>query len=564
MNIVFIVVMRMTSSRLPNKPFSLIGDSLVVDRIIENVMSYVDNKNIVFAISDKSTDDALANYLEFRGMKVFRGSEEHVLQRFIGACHTVDADWYVRYNGDNIFHCPENYQEFTNAINKRDIKVITNTQPRTLPNGISFEAVKKDFLNSINVNNSSKYEAEHIFPAIYSLATKKQIFNLEHDVKKYKANFSVYGVKVSLFFRNRNSNEYAIHARDTDLQSMFRERQIFDEKTPFIGQSGVFTIAEIGGNHEGDFEYAKNLVEQAILTDVDSIKLQIYTPDLIVNPIEDSLRNKHFSKFALDRDQNIELLNIIRSAGKKTMASVWSIEELVYFAPYLDYIKVGSGDFTDKTILKEIVRLNKPVVISAGLSKEKDVISIISYLINQGMKEDLICLLQCTSMYPIPPSEANLNVVQRFQEIFPTIMVGYSDHTVGTSALMKSVSMGAKVLEFHFTDNNKDRGFRDHLVSLEQNDVAKLVRWIREDYVMRGSHIKRLTPSEMSSRHSKSFRKALYPARDLPVNHIISAEDLIALRPEHGWPAHKLDELVGRKLKQNKNKYAPIYEDDVS
>ena len=347
------------------------------------------------------------------------------------------------------------------------------------------------------------------------------------------------------------------------MQSIYNERKTFDNETPFIGESGVFTIAEIGGNHEGDFEYAKNLVKQATFTDVDSIKLQIYTPDLIVNPIEDSHRNKHFSKFALQRDENIELLKIIRSAGKKTMASVWSVEELSYYEPYLDYVKVGSGDFTDKTILNEIVKLNKPLIISAGLSEEKDVKDIISYLISEGLSHNLICLLQCTSMYPIPPSEANLNVIERFKEIMPKITIGYSDHTVGNNALMKSVSMGAQVLEFHYTDNKKERNFRDHLVSLEDDDISTLINWIREDYVLGGNSIKRLTPSEISSKHDKSFRKALYPKKNLPKDHIIKAEDIIALRPEHGWPSHKLDELLGRKLKQAKNKYAPIYIDDL-
>lgn len=563
MNIGFVVVMRMTSKRLPNKPFSRLGNNYVVDRVIENVLHYVDRHNIVFAISDKPTDDALENHLKFHNINVFRGPENNVLKRFIGACNTLDAEWYIRYNGDNIFHCPANYEQFVNAVTNSDVKIITNTQNRSLPNGISFEAVEADFLNGLDISNLDEYEKEHIFPAIYSAANKTQIFNIHHDVNKYEINFSLDSVKDSLFFINRESDRYIINAKDEELLSIYNEKISFDNETPFIGESGVFTIAEIGGNHEGDFEYAKDLVRQATFTDVDSIKLQIYTPDLIVNPIEDAERNKHFSKFALQRDENIELLKIIRSAGKKTMASVWSLEELSYYEPYLDYVKVGSGDFTDKTILKEIVKLNKPLVISAGLSEEKDVKDIISYLISEGLGHNLICLLQCTSMYPIPPSEANLNVIERFKEIMPKITIGYSDHTVGNNALLKSVSMGAQVLEFHYTDNKKERNFRDHLVSLEDDDITTLINWIREDYVLGGNSIKRLTPSEISSKHDKSFRKALYPKKNLPKDHIIKAEDIIALRPEHGWPSHKLDELLGRKLKQAKNKYAPIYIDDL-
>ena len=111
------------------------------------------------------------------------------MKRFIGACNTLNAEWYIRYNGDNIFHCPANYEQFVNAVTNSDVKIITNTQNRSLPNGISFEAVEADFLNGLDISNLDEYEKEHIFPAIYSAANKAQIFNIHHDVNKYEINF---------------------------------------------------------------------------------------------------------------------------------------------------------------------------------------------------------------------------------------------------------------------------------------------------------------------------------------------------------------------------------------
>lgn len=561
MSACFIVVMRMTSTRLPQKPFTVIKDSSVVDRIIQNLMAYGEASGLVFAISDHEADDALANYLQFKGLSVFRGSQDNVLKRFKEASETVKADWYIRYNGDNVFHCPENFQAFSKVKDLQNVKVVTNTKPRSLPKGITFEAVRADVLNQLDPDDYSDYDKEHIFPAIYRHVEENELFNITFDAIKTEQNLSLDYVKDSLFLQSRMQDKYMYASKD--IGELIIERTAFETDNPFLGKNGVFTIAEIGGNHQGNFEYAVDLVSQAISTDVDSIKLQIYTPDLIVNPMVDPERNKHFSNFALEPAQYISLLEMIKLSGKKAMASVWSVEELETYATYLDYVKVGSGDFNDKTILKKISAIGKPIVISAGLSDETEVVSVYNYLKSQGVRAGSICVLQCTSMYPIPLSEANLNVIPRWKSILNGATIGYSDHTVGETALMSSVSMGAQVLEFHFTDDKHNKAFRDHLVSLEKKDVSDLVSWIRANYILGGDAIKRVTHSELSSRHNNSFRKALYPSKKLTKGHVIQPEDLISLRPECGWPAYQLNDLIGKKLLREKNKYDPINPTDV-
>lgn len=563
MDFAIVVLMRMSSSRLPNKPFMNINGKLVADIILENVGNYASKNKIIFAISDAVTDDPLANYLEFRGVNVYRGPENDVLSRFISACETVNADWYIRYNGDNIFHNPENFSIFNQLKNDEKLKIISNTQPRSLPKGITFEAVRSDLLKEIQPSECSEYEQEHVFPAFYGRVSSEEIYNISHDIHLNgdSVNLSLDFVQDVIFLKSLQNRPYS--CKTDAIEGLVASRRKFGQNNPFIGKNGIFTIAEIGGNHEGDYNYAKKLIEEAIQTDVDCIKLQIYTPDLIVNPVLDPDRNSHFKKFALASNEYIALLELIRSADKIAMASVWSVQELEYYAPYLDYLKIGSGDFNDTSILEKVCTLNKPIVISAGLSSEKETLRIYNYLTQKGVKSEAICLLQCTSMYPIPFAEANLGVLERLKYLLPEATIGYSDHTVGQTALMASVPMGAQVLEFHFTDDKTNSKFRDHLVSLEQADVTHLVKWIRELYVLSGSKVKSLSPSELSSGHSVSFRKAVFPKRKLLSGHVLTADDLITLRPSVGWSAERFNELLGRKLANTKERYSAIDENDI-
>lgn len=563
MDFAIVVLMRMSSSRLPNKPFTNINGTLLVDIVLENVSNYASKEKVIFAISDQVTDDPLAKYLEYKGANVCRGPEDDVLSRFILATETVNADWYIRYNGDNIFHNPDNFSIFNKLKNIEKLKVISNTRPRSLPKGITFEAVRSDLIKNIEQAECSEFEKEHVFPAFYSRASTEEFYNISYDVdlSEEKMNLSVDFVKDTIFLKSLYNRSYDC-THDT-IEGLVSARRNFDLNNPFIGKNGILTIAEIGGNHGGDYNYAKELIEQAIQTDVDCIKLQIYTPDLIVNPILDPDRNSHFKKFALTSDEYISLLELIRSKNKISMASVWSVEELEFYSPYLDYLKVGSGDFNDKSIIDKICTLNKPLIISAGLSSETETLRIYNYLIEKGLKPETICVLQCTSMYPIPFAEANLSVLEQLQNLLPGATIGYSDHTVGQTALMASVPMGAQVLEFHFTDDKTNTKFRDHLVSLEKADVSQLVQWLREIYVLSGCKVKNLSPSELSSGHSVSFRKGVFPKRKLYSGHVLAAEDLITLRPNKGWSAERFNELVGRKLLKTKDCYAEINEEDI-
>jgi N-acetylneuraminate synthase/N,N'-diacetyllegionaminate synthase len=314
------------------------------------------------------------------------------------------------------------------------------------------------------------------------------------------------------------------------------------------GKHGPLLIAEIGGNHEGDFDYARRLVDLALASEADVVKLQVYGGDTLVSRVEDASRNAHFRRFALDPDRYLELAESITAAGKIFMASVWARDLIDVLDPHMPIYKIGSGDLTAYSLLREFARRGKPMIISTGLATAAEVDDAVAFVRSANPMYEggsSLALLQCTSMYPTPAADANLAVMEELARRTGAT-VGYSDHTEGTRALEVACAMGAQVLEFHFTDTREGKSFRDHRISLTAAEVGALARSIREIAELRGSDQK--TPLRVEGSHVVSFRRAVYPARDLDVGTVLTADDLTVLRPNHGIDARDFDRVVGRRL----------------
>lgn len=320
------------------------------------------------------------------------------------------------------------------------------------------------------------------------------------------------------------------------------------KRNTWQGKHGPLLIAEIGGNHEGDFEYAKALTELAIGAQVDFVKFQLYSGDTLVSKLENPVRNKHFKKFELSQEQYIELAQMCEAADVGFMASVWDPAYFEWIDPYMPIYKIGSGDMTAYPVLKATAALKKPIILSTGLSTLQEVLEAVRYIQQQDelyKNPDYLSVLQCTSMYPIPASAAHLSVMQSYRYM-TGLPVGYSDHTEGSKALEIAVAMGAEVLEFHFTDSREGKSFRDHKVSLTQAEVLELIEAIKVIYQLKGDALKQ--PLEVEGDHVVTFRRSVYPRRDLMAGTAVQAEDLICLRPNTGIDAREFDQLIGKKL----------------
>ena len=317
----------------------------------------------------------------------------------------------------------------------------------------------------------------------------------------------------------------------------------------FKSKYGALLIAEIGGNHEGDFEYAKRLTKLAIESNVDVIKFQIYSGDTLVSKIESPKRNEHFKKFELSKAQHIYLAEMVRESGINYSSSVWDIEALKWLDRFIDIYKIGSGDLTAYPVLKETAKIGKPMIISSGLSSEEEVVDTVKFIQECNpiyFDKDYLGVLQCTSMYPIAYEDANLNVLKRFSEIFD-LTIGYSDHTEGSKALKYAFAMGAEILEFHFTDSRINKNFRDHKVSLTKSEIHDLIAEMKLINALKGNEKKKSLKIEKDNGHDLSFRRAVYPSSNIKKGEILTHDNLTVLRPLSGIDARLYYDVVGKE-----------------
>ena len=319
-----------------------------------------------------------------------------------------------------------------------------------------------------------------------------------------------------------------------------------------------YCIAEIGGNHEGDFDKALELINLALCTPVDAIKFQTYFANTLVDRSTDPKRWQHFRRFEFTLEQHELIAKKIISSGKDYITSIWDSNAYNVLSPYIKYVKIGSGDMDSYSFLKLAARFQKPIILSTGLSTLSEVkrsVKLIRDFNPLYNERRMIYVLQCTTMYPIEFEEANLDVMTNYRTL--GTKVGYSDHTIGSSALKLAAVLGADMLEFHFSDNNKNTSFRDHLVSLEKDHVNELYAYFDEVSKLRGSALKEPTKSEIDTGHIKSFRRGTYAVRDLDVNEYITDQDICEKRPVNS--GLKFENLLGKKIVKSVSKGSPIY-----
>ena len=327
-----------------------------------------------------------------------------------------------------------------------------------------------------------------------------------------------------------------------------------------------FIIAEIGGNHEGSLDYAKDLLIQAAEGGADAVKFQTYFPDKIVSKVEDPNRHKHFSKFSLPIDDYFELADLAKKHNVIFMSSIWDLESFIALDSLISIHKIGSGDLTNFPLLKEIISTGKPLIISTAMSLMKEVEDTVRFIEKTQPRysdSNKLGILQCVAMYGEPQDYyANLDVISTFLEKFPNHTIGYSDHTIGNFAANVAVTLGAKILEVHFTDD-KSRKFRDHHISITKEELIELKKNIQTIQALRGITEKKPVKEIETSERISEFRRSCYLKYDCKLGDLITEDNLTTLRPNKGIDSRDYFKLLGKKLAVNKKAFEAIYWDDV-
>lgn len=334
-----------------------------------------------------------------------------------------------------------------------------------------------------------------------------------------------------------------------------------------IGSTRVFVIAEIGNNHNGDIKLAIKMIDHAIELGVDCVKFQmrdmksVYRKSSLEKQGED-LGTEYvldlLERFQLTVDEHRILAEYCASKAILYMCTPWdpiSVSRLEEFN--VPAYKVASADLTNLPLIETLIKTNKPLILSTGMSSVEE-IQITSDFLNQRNAQYV--LLHCNSTYPAPFSDINLKWMEKLKLIHP--IVGYSGHERGISVSLGAVALGAVVIERHFTFDRNMEG-PDHSASLEPNQFKSLVLGIREIEQALGDGSERaLSQGEMINR--ENLAKSLVASRYLKKGTIIKAAHLKILSPGQGLSAQYIDQLIGKKTTRNLKEEDYFYSSDLS
>lgn len=320
--------------------------------------------------------------------------------------------------------------------------------------------------------------------------------------------------------------------------------------------SGVYVIAEIGHNHQGSLDRAKDLLRAAADCGVDAVKVQkranrsLYTRVLYDAPYDNensfgATYGEHREALELDADQLRELQALARELGIAFFSTAFDGESADLLAELgMPAYKIASGDLRNTPLLRHVAALGKPMIVSTGGATIDDVDRAVATILPLNPQ---LCLLQCTAAYPVETEELNLGVIATYRERYPAVVAGLSDHQDGIAMSLVAHMLGARVIEKHFTLSHTWKG-TDNAFSLMPEGMRKLVRDLARVPVAIGDGVKRPLPSE--AKPLVKMGKKLVAARDLPAGHVLAPGDLVAKSPaDEGLSPSELERLLGCALR---------------
>ena len=327
-------------------------------------------------------------------------------------------------------------------------------------------------------------------------------------------------------------------------------------KNRVIGlKSPPYIIAELSANHNGSLERALQTIDAARQAGADAIKLQTYTADtmtidcdreefMIKGGLWDGYKLYDLYRWA---ETPFEWHQAMFAHARKSGITVFSTpfdESAVDLLDELDApaYKIASFENTDLPLIRYVAKTGKPMIMSTGMASEEEIAEAVDAARSAGCKE--LVLLHCISSYPAPMHQANIRQLAELGRRFD-VVPGLSDHTLGTTASVAAVALGACVIEKHFTLSRADKG-PDSEFSIEPDELKRLCQDTHDAWRALGQEGYDRQPAETGS---KVFRRSIYFVRDLPAGSVIGLEDIRRIRSGMGLAPKHSDELLGKRLK---------------
>jgi len=324
-----------------------------------------------------------------------------------------------------------------------------------------------------------------------------------------------------------------------------------------LSTDGTYIIAELSANHNGSLQNALNTIKVAKEIGANAIKLQTYTADTItLDCKKDDFMINHDTlwdgKYLYDLykeaytpwEWHIELFEYARKIGIDIFSSPFdktAVDFLEQFNP--SAYKIASFEITDYELIRYTASKGRPIIISTGIATIDEIQDAVDICRKEGNND--IVLLKCTSAYPAPLKDANLRMIPNMAETFGVVS-GFSDHTIGITAPITAVALGAKVIEKHFI-LDKSIGGPDADFSLDKEEFAQMVKAVRDTEKLLGKVDYSMTEKKKKSRQ---FARSLYVAQDIEKGEVFTEENIRSVRPGYGLHPKYLKDILGKKASQ--------------
>ena len=342
----------------------------------------------------------------------------------------------------------------------------------------------------------------------------------------------------------------------------------------------TYIIGEIGQNHNGSVDVAKLIVELIArpvqeecfgiqLKPMDAVKmtkrdLDHELSDSQMNRIYDSPNSfgrtygEHRAFLELSDEEHFEVYKYAKSKGLdfvETLCAPTCLSILKLFSP--DYLKVASRDITNIPLLEALAETKIPMIISTGMAGKKELDDALDTITKQHSN---ISILHCVSQYPTHPKNLNLNTITYLKKHYPQYKIGLSDHTIGISAPVAAIAMGASIIEKHITSDRRMKG-TDQAGSLGPDGVNRMIRDIRITEMAIGVEDIFIEPDVMSSKIK--LERSIAAIRDLQAGDIISEKDIHLLSPGDGYKWSQRMDIIGKKVRIAVPKNEIIYPNNL-
>lgn len=316
-------------------------------------------------------------------------------------------------------------------------------------------------------------------------------------------------------------------------------------------QTDCYVIAEIGHNHQGKLQTAREMFKEAKAAGAHAVKLQkrnnrgLYTKAAYDKPYDNensygATYGEHREFLEFELKEYTELQAYAADLGVDFFATAFDMESADFLAKLnVPAYKIASGDVKSTPLLKHVASFGKPLIISTGGARLDEIRRAYDAVMPINPQ---LCLLQCTAGYPAAWEELDLRVVAQYRQEFPGAVVGFSGHDSGIAMAVAAFVLGARVVEKHFTLNRAMKG-TDHAFSLEPVGMRKMVRDLERTRLALGDGIKKIHESERAP--ILKMGKSLVVAHDLPAGHVLTPADIVMKSPGGGIPPYELDRVLG-------------------